>query len=357
MNNKMKNDICTALNDCAVLFTEQQGTLSPRYTLESNYVQDLVGFSNLAEKIIRTNERLFSIRPSRQHDWKYIASTKLGTELLEALKTDVPSIRQFFPDHELNPYFELFVEQAKERDLDYWVALRADMLTDQIAKASDALHGLVNALREEGRSASFKAKLRRFQRSANKNCQSLNRYLRKTLAHHSRINIRRFDLSYRMAEAQFIIQPGVTNHQTVKMHREAFLKALKKSELSKYVIGYAWKMENSSARGFLHHLLLILDEKSIQSQSSIDDNLRKMWDEVTASTGLLVDCNSLRPSFKSIGIGLLDNSNKEAWIIVRKLCTYLTLTDNYLKLNLPDGGRTFGRAEFVEKQNTQLTGE
>lgn len=357
MKNKMKNDISTALNDSAVLFTEQEGTLSPRYTLESDYVQNVLGFTHLAERIIRTTERIFWIAKNRINHRKYIASTKMGDLLMAALRTNVPAIRKHFPHHELNPYFELFVQHAQERDLDYWLSLQEAFSKDEITRASDTLQGFVNTLREEGRRASFKAKLRRFQRSANKNGQSLNRYLRRTLAHHSKINIRRFDLNYRMDGTSLSIQPCVTDHKIAKAQREAFLKALKKSESSKYLIGYAWKMENSSSKGFLHHLLLILDEESVEHHSVIDDSLRKIWDEVTASTGLLVDCSTLHPSFKSEGAGLLDNGNKDAWITIRKICTYLTQTDNYIKLDLPDGGRAFGRAEVAEKKNKLLAGD
>lgn len=357
VNTKCKKDIATALCDSAVLFIENEGKTSARYTLESDYVLNVLGFTHLAERIIRTNEKLFSIRTSQLNGRKYIASTKMGDQLLAALKTDVPSIRKFFPQHELNPYFELFVQHAQVRDLDYWHSIWEAVSKDEITKANDTLQGFVNALREEGRRASFKAKLRRFQRSANKNGQSLNRYLRKTLAHHSSINICRFDLGYRMNGASPIVQPCVTDHQTAKAHRETFLKALRKSEFSKYLIGYAWKVENSSAKGFLHHLLIILDEESAGYQSIIDDNLRKIWDEATASTGLLVDCSTLHPSFKSEGAGLLDNGNKDARVVIRKICTYLTQTDNYLKLDLPDGGRAFGRSEVVEKKNKQLPGE
>lgn len=127
--------------------------------------------------------------------------------------------------------------------------------------------------------------------------------------------------------------------------------------MSEHLIGYAWKLENSTAKGFLHHLLLILDEESTENQSMIDDHLRKIWDEATASTGLLVDCSALPHSFKSEGAGLLRNDDKEAWNIVRNISTYLTQTNNYIKLDLPDGGRAFGRSEVLTKTNKPLAAE
>lgn len=164
-----------------MLLTEQKGELNSRYTLESDYVLNIIGFSHLTERIIRTNNKLFTIMTNQFNKRKYIASTKMGDLVMAALKANVPGIRRFFPHHKMNPYFELFVQHARERNLDYWVSLWHALLNDEIIKASDALQGFVNTLREEGRRASFKAKLRRFQRSANKNDQSLKSYLRKNL--------------------------------------------------------------------------------------------------------------------------------------------------------------------------------
>ena len=78
VNNRMKNDICTALRDSAVLLTEQKGELSSRYTLESDYVLNIIGFSHLTERIIRTNNKLFTIMTNQFNKRKYIASTKMG---------------------------------------------------------------------------------------------------------------------------------------------------------------------------------------------------------------------------------------------------------------------------------------
>lgn len=347
MNNKLKNEIGTALTDCAVLIIEHDGKLMPRYTLESNYVMSVFGIAHLAEKIVRTSEQPFSIQTNKFTRGKQIAANKLGRHLINALNTDVPAIRSFFSTHEFNPYFELFVRHARDRDLDYGITIQNAYTKEEITRANDTLQGFVNALRQEGQSASFKTKLRSFQRNPNKNCQSLNRYLRKTLTHHAKIRITQLDLSYQQDASSLIIIPPMMSAQTVKAHREAFLKLLKKSEVSEHLIGYAWKMESSAVKGFLHHMMLVLDDASISKQSTINEVLQKIWGEVTEGNGLLVDCSTLTPSCKSECTGLLEHSSKGAWAMIRKICIQMTLTDNYIKLNLPNGGRSFGRAEVV----------
>jgi hypothetical protein len=177
------------------------------------------------------------------------------------------------------------------------------------------------------------------------------------LAHHSRINIRRLDLSYQRDASSLITIPHMMPSQTVKAHREAFLKSLKKSEVYEHLIGYAWKMESSALKGFLHHMVLALDEASVSKQPVINEVLQRIWSEVTEGNGLLVDCSTLAPSYKSEGTGLLEHCNKDAWIMIRKICIYMTQADNYIKLSLANGGRAFGRAEVVEKRNDLAVAE
>jgi len=355
MNNKLKSEICTALTDGAVLFIEHEGKLMPRYTQESDYVMSVFGITHLAEKIVRTSEQPFSIQTNKFTRGKQIAANKLGRHLINALNTNVPAIRSFFSTHEFNPYFELFVRHARDRDLDYGITIQNAYTKEETTRAHDTLQGFVNALRQEGQSANFKAKLRSFERNPNKNCQSLNRYLRKTLAHHTRIKIARLDLSYQRDGSSLITIPHMMPSSTVKAHREAFLKLLKKSEVSEQLIGYAWKMESSAVKGFLHHMMLVLDEASISNQSIINEVLQKTWGEVTEGNGLLVDCSTLTPSCKSEGTGLLEHSSKDAWAMIRKICMQMTQPDNYIKLNC--GGRSFGRSEVVEKCKNRTVAE
>lgn len=349
MNNKLKNEICTALTDGAVLFIEYEGKLIPRYTQESDYVMSVFGITHLAEKIVRTSEQPFSILTNKFTRGKQIAANKLGRHLINALNTNVPAIRSFFSTHEFNPYFELFFRHAQDRDLHSWITI------PNASRAHDTLQGFVNALRQEGQSANFKAKLRSFERNPNKNCQSLNRYLRKTLGHHTRVNLARLDLSYQRDGSSLITIPHMMPSSTVKAHREAFLKLLKKSEVSEHLIGYAWKMESSAVKGFMHHMMLVLDEACISNQSIINEVLQKIWSEVTEGNGLLVDCSTLTPSCKTEGTGILEHSSKDAWATIHKICTQMTQTDNYIKLNV--GGRSFGRAEVVEKSKRHAVAE
>lgn len=349
VNKFIKNDVSTALHDSAVLFWDHEGRLQTGYTTEIDYVMNVVGVVNLVEMIIRTNAKLFSIQTNKFNKSRYIELTKMGDRLLSALRIDVPSIRQSYHQHLFHPYFELFVRRARERDLDHLVYLRHALTTEEITRSNDVLQGFVSALREEGRSAKFKATLRRFQRGPNKNCQGLIRYLRKNLAQQGKINIRRYDLSYRRDGSLLTVPPCVTDHQTAKTQREAFIKALRKSELGK--CGYAWKLEHSDCKGFMHHFLLVLDEASVERQEEIDAVLRKIWNEVTDDTGLLIACNLLSPFYKNEGVGLLSNDDNEAWLIIRRIAIYMTQTDNYIKLNLPGNARAFGKAEFVGRSS------
>ncbi len=351
MNPNTRNEIGTLLRDASVSFVEIDGELRAVYTHESDYAIFILNIDTLADKIIRTNEKLFTLKTNPLTKRKFLSPTKTGTWLLSALKTDVPGIRDCFCKHEFSPRFELFVKHAKDRDLDFWYAINNSLSGEEVTKACDSLDGLVNAVREEGKRASFKAKLRNFERSANKNNRSLYQYLRKTLTLHTKINVRRYDLAYQKEGTWPTHQACSVIHQEAKEHRETLIKAMKKNLIGTHLIGYAWKIEHSSGRGFQHHLLLILEEASFEEQASVDAALKEAWSEATKTKGLLVDCNALHPSYKSVGIGLIDSNEKAARTTFQKICTYMTQVDNYIKLDVPGAARAFGKAEVLENSS------
>lgn len=349
MNKNTRKEIGSLMAEAAVSFFEVDGELRPVYTDESDYAITVLAIDSLTEKIIGSNEKLFALKTNKFTKQKFIAPTKTGSGLLSALKSNVPGIRSCFCNHEFSPRFELFVKHAIERDLDYWLTFDSAISEKDVTKACDILNGFVNAVREEGRRASFNAKLRRFQRSADKNNLSLYRYLRRTLAKNSKINVRRYDLAYQKEGAWPTQKACSVTSSQAKEHREALIKAAKKDLIGKHLIGYAWKMDHSAPRGFQHHLLLVLDEESAEEQLSVDAALKHAWGEATGGKGLLVDCNNLYPAFKSHGIGLIDD-DKAAWSVFRNICIQMTQADNFIKLSLPGTARAFGKAELIDKK-------
>lgn len=350
MNRNTRQEISTLMRDAAVSFSEANGELHPVYTCEADYAITVLAIDTLTDKIIRSNEKLFALKMNAFSKQKYIAPTKTGRWLLSTLQTDVPGIRACFSNHEFSPRFELLVKHARARGLDHWLSIINAISAEEVTKACDILDGLVSALREEGRRTSFKAQLHRFQRSAGKNNLSLYRYLRKTLIRQTKINVRRYDLSYQKEGVSPMLKAYSMTYQEAKEHREALIKAVRKNLIGRHLIGYAWKMEHSAERGFLHHLLLVLEEASLEEQVLVDAALKEAWNEVTKTKGLLIDCSALYPSCKSIGIGPIDSNDNEALATFRKICLYMTQIDNCIKLSLPGSAKAFGKAELTAKK-------
>lgn len=336
------------LRSISIFFAEVDGELRLRYPEGMNYADTVFEIDTLTIAIIKSRNKLFSITTNRFNKMKIIEPTLGGRRVIAAINTSISDVRACFNHHDFNPRIELFYKHAMYLEIKNWLMLQHSSSSDDTIKACNTLNEFIAAIRKEGKSASFKAQIRLFERSADKNHLNLYRYLKTTLALAGKFKLCRYDLAYKKLGVWPNVKPNLFGHDKVKMHRDAFIKSIRKNPISKYLIGYAWKMEQSAERGFEHHLLLVLRENSSQSQEEINSALINAWDSATGKTGLLIDCSVLHPSIKSVGTGLIDNNDSESWKTLRRVCHYMTQADRYIKLKLLKG-RTFGKAGLVKK--------
>lgn len=339
------------LNAISSFFAEVDGELKLRYPKGVNYAEAAYEIDTLTKAIIRSRNKLFSITTNRFNKMKIIEPTLGGRRVIAAINTSFPDMRACFNHHELNPRIELFCKHAMYLEIKQWLMLWNNSSSENTIKACDALNEFIAAIRAEGRSASFKSQIRQFERSTDKNDLNLYRYLKKTLSSAEKIHLCRYDLAYRKRGTWPNVKPNYFGHDKVKKHRDALIKSIRKDPISKSLIGYAWKMEQSAERGFEHHLLLIFNEESIRSKEKINDELNKAWDSITGRTGLLIDCSTQPQYVKNVGAGLIENSENDSWKTLRRICHYMTEADRYIKLKIPKG-RTFGKAGLVKKMKS-----
>lgn len=349
MSKKIIPEAREILREISIFFAEVDGELRLRYPRGMDYAEAVFEIDTLTKAIIKSRNKLFSITTNRFNKMKYIEPTFGGRKVMSAINTNFTEVRTCFIRHEFSPRFELFYKHTKHLEIKKWLMLQHSSDSEDTIKSCEALNGFINAIREEGRSASFKSMMRRFERCADKNDLNLYRYLRKTLTLNGKINLCRYDIAYRKIGKWPDVKPYPFDQDRVKKHRDTLIKAIRKEPLSKFLIGYAWKMEQSAERGFQHHLLLILEDESLRSQDAINHELNEAWDSITGGKGLLIDCGSPHNSVRGVGTGLIDNNDNESWKTLRKVCHYMTQADRYIKLKIPKG-RTFGKAGLVNKK-------
>lgn len=205
------------------------------------------------------------------------------------------------------------------------------------------LNNLVKLMRTEGRSAKFKASCKNFTRGSLKNYRALLTLMRSLRSTYRRLLICRIDLGFRKSGMDR--RYSMSGRNLRKMRGKIF-EFIRKRFKSKFV-GFAWALEYGLRRGFHYHLILVFDGEHLRSDISIAGAIGEHWNkEITAGEGTYYNCNALRKnSYKDCGIGMYGHTiNPEMWLGIERMCEYVTKGDEFVRLRLEKGMRTFGKS-------------
>jgi hypothetical protein len=270
----------------------------------------------------------------------------LGKSIEAALRIDYRAIADLFSFHKLNPYVALFVEEARKRCLDE-VALDIPFMgEDDMVRWVDVLNGFVRSVRDESKGAKFKARWRDYYRSSQENAKELRGYIDAIFKAYAKVMVIRVDLGYkkdvtRSASGQTL------EFERVRCDREQFFRRLQEKELKNSWIGYAWKLEYGFDKSFHHHVIIFLNGAVVREDAVICKMVGDLWaDKITAGDGLYYNCNARFFRYKRLGIGVIDHADAQKVAALKfDVASYLTKSDHYARLMLPDRVRVFGKGK------------
>lgn len=325
-----------------VCMTESWDTVSVIHTVEK-----------ITQNIIKTSGVLFKVKEAKKY-WTYpsFEFNKLGEKMSECLRLNIQAIREEFPLHRFNPFVELFLRVADKRNLfDYTNDFNYQQRYET-ARLADVLNAVVQDIRVEGNSASFKKKVSDFKRSPNKNYRELRRYIDAMFERYSRLLIIRIDLSYLKPVQWPAVTHNVVTAAEVKQHWRKMQRALKEKLLKDSLVGFAYKIEYGLKKGFHIHALLMLDGSKVREDVTIAQLVGQHWrDKVTEGQGLYFNCNAFKGSYKDCGIGMISHDQAEARYGLEKAAMYLTKVDYYIAMAAPELGKVFGKGAMPEKKS------
>ncbi|MBP5953428.1 YagK/YfjJ domain-containing protein [Pseudomonas sp. P42] len=264
---------------------------------------------------------------------------------MAALKTSYKEIKQYYPGHEFHPYLEVFARCALTRCSDAMPWNIESYSEGELERAVETLNQMVEDIRDEVRSSAFKRVAGDFERSSNKNFKSLVAYVDSLFMRHSRLLVLRVDLAYFSKCATVSMAKNTVTYAEVKQHKEKLLKYLQKKLLVNCFVGFAWKLEYGLHKGYHYHVMFFLDGSKVREDVTIARLLGEYWrDIVTEGRGLYFNCNAVKRKYRSCGIGMVNHSDlpmREN--LTHRAALYLTKSDYYFKMVVPDKGRCFGR--------------
>lgn len=322
------------------------GEVMPIITEELDALHLLHRFESVTRRIIAGSKPTFPTRRDKRSGHLLLRNSKLGQDILFLLaQSQRELILRHFPCHDFTPYFDLFWKLADKCELlELPLQLPLVGLPDHLVEdIADGLNGWVAAIRSKGRATQFRAKVDNFRRGTYKTPKSFRAYLWKLLRRHPDLELVRIDLTYRKKShlPSVIVAPEMT-YEVATQHRRALVKFLKKSHISRYVLGYAWKLSNALQRGFNLHLMLMMKRSERHTFSAITG---EAWcTRVTKGQGIYFDCARLGAGYCGSGI-VLHNITEIAQQIDNTV-SFMTWPDRLVKLKIPKRGRTFGKGQI-----------
>jgi Inovirus Gp2 len=235
-------------------------------------------------------------------------------------------INYSFSIHKYSPYVQLFIRNFNEHNFFKGVETKVYYYNNKDKKYQDeeadkklqpivdALNNFINSIKKEADSQKFKTELYEHKRLINDNYKSLLKYIDRLFVKHSRLLVLRIDLGYKKdVEMPYLNEAErYAKYLQAKKDRENFFNNMRSNKLFKHILGYAWKLEFASRKGFHYHMLFFFDGSKVQQDITKARMIGMYWAKViTKGNGLYFNCNAKRNQYKYPGIGMIDRKDIE----------------------------------------------
>lgn len=307
--------------------------------LNNGLIAIMKSASWLVRRLIKTEGDAFKIRILDDFGNARLESNAPGNILLRLLKEHIPNGSRFNSLYKFEPYLDMAISRLVKFDL-YPVLLSwyMERPASEARKLMAHLNRCVDQIRQEVKSKSFLAKLNSYQRSSNKNYKELTEYVDALFERHARLLVLRVDLSYSKENSK-------TTQDQAKQDRQRLFENARSNKLFGDMVGYIWKLEHGPEKGFHYHMMFFFDGSKVREDITLAKRIGEYWKEViTKGRGLYYNCNAVKLTYASCGIGMIEHADAELRAGLCKAVFYLTKTDLYMKLQTK--GRGMGKGLY-----------
>lgn len=330
------------------LYTETPDKLTP--TFDFNQAKNIVYLDRLAHLIIKSEGELFYIDNNQKRNIK--CKKDIILKYIKDLAECFWLIPEAFPIHEFNPYVETLLRNYIDIFKRIHINLDIHYPDESAKKIVNGFNELIERVRKTVESSKFKADLREHQKSITKNHNSLLAYIDNLFKRHGRLLVLRVDLTY----GKDFDTPWLSKEETyqkylgAKKDREHFFNNMRSNKLFDNMLGYAWKLEFASRKGWHYHMFFFFDGSKVREDVSTAKRIGEYWEKITGERGIYYNCNAHKEKYDYLGIGMINHHDTELMENLKhKAAPYLTKTDYYAKIYATDIGRAFGRAAMKAK--------
>ncbi|WP_025122849.1 MULTISPECIES: inovirus-type Gp2 protein [unclassified Serratia (in: enterobacteria)] len=189
--------------------------------------------------------------------------------------------------------------------------------------------------------------LAKFERASVKNTRSAQRYVVRLFERYSRLLVVRVDLSYGEHAKR-----TVTAQQACD-DRERLFRNAKANRLFQHLVGYVWKLELGKERRYHYHMFFFFDGAKVRQDVTLARHIGEYWKQhITGGRGCYFNCNAHKERYTELGIGMVSWNDSRMQQGLLRGVRYLTKADEWIRLALPENGRSFGKGELPSLSDT-----
>jgi hypothetical protein len=164
------------------------------------------------------------------------------------------------------------------------------------------------------------------ERHSRDSLKSLKKYLRGLSRKRSKLLVIRLDFGYRSDPQVSPMGPRIAP-SVLHEHRQQIVDFFQKT-FAETELGYIIKTEFGLFKGPHLHAVFILDGNKVRRDISIGTTLGEHWQHVvTSGQGIFFNCNRIKSTYLSVGIGLRDYRNPKDWEGAERMIEYITKVD------------------------------
>jgi hypothetical protein len=284
-----------------------------------------------------------------------------------------------FPIHRFNHYFEVF-----GRNLETSIVSRIDLKrcylskfdkcpseTDKILQEmADDLNDFIEHIRSEVQSEKFKAEISYCLALINNHHLTVTDCIDTLFSQQPQLLVLRMDIGYKKCFCDCYDNDQALDYYSFVTDEviNFFCSMEQDKSLFEHLLGYVWKLDFSSQKGFYHHLFLFFDGSKEQDDINLSKKIGDFWVDDNLMTDdddhlyYSYNRNSVKTSCehsrKNCGIGMINKDDIKSVKELKKEIRYITMLDYFVRINAPYIERTYGHwlkdHEMVKEQIKEI---
>lgn len=316
--------------------TDKNEQLQAHITDDYDDLNQITYYTNLAKDILSTQQKLFRARKPHRGMAERVTGVQGFEKYLNLLRwlERMAYSELIVQQPHLNALLQASQAVLSNYDLAQWQQLQGQQA---IYFVSDLNVSIAN-YRHAANQPEFKRQLNNRLRNQRQRATEMQEWINHHFKRHSKLLLIRLDTGFNDS-----IKPHLTA-QGLTAYREQLIQHIQNEYSS--LVGYLWKLEWMPLKGYHFHWLLVFNGQQLKNDVLIAKQIGEHWkSKILQGNGVYYNCNANTAAYEHNAIGMVDRRDSSKRSHFSLIINYLTKLDDYLRHQLTDGSRGFGKSE------------